>query len=52
MLHLLLAPSNRVCDAFGVEDEHERGMIRQLVNALLLSAMVVPLFWLAWVLAA
>ena len=52
MLRLLLAPSNRICDAFHVEDEHERGMIRQLVNALLLSALIVPAFWLAWVLAA
>jgi len=31
-----------------VKDEHERGLIRQLANALLLSALAVPGFWLAW----
>lgn len=52
MLRMLMTPSNRLCDALAVWDEHERGLIRQLVNALLLSALAVPTFWLAWLVAA
>jgi hypothetical protein len=48
MLRLLMTPSNRLCDALGVTDEHERGLIRQLANALLLSALAIPSFWLVW----
>ena len=44
MFRLLMAPSNRLCDALGIRDEHERGFIRQLANALLLSALAVPAF--------
>ncbi len=41
MLRLLMRPSNAVCDAMGVTDEHERGMIRMLVNMLLLTLLFV-----------
>ena len=37
MLRLLMRPSNAVCDAMHITDEHERGMIRMLVNMLLLT---------------
>ena len=32
MFRLLMAPSNTVCDAFKITDEHERGMMRMLVT--------------------
>jgi hypothetical protein len=51
MLRLLMSPANRLCDALGVVEEHERGLIRQLANALLLSALTVPAFWLVWLIA-
>ncbi len=41
MYRLLMRPSNAVCDAMHVTDEHERGMIRMLVNMLLLSLVAV-----------
>jgi hypothetical protein len=37
MLRLLMRPSNAVCDAIGISDEGERGVVRMLVNMLLLS---------------
>jgi hypothetical protein len=52
MLRILMSPSNRLCDAIGVEDEHERGLIRQLVNALALGLLAVPLFWGLWTVVA
>ena len=50
MLRRLMAPSHRICDAPGLIDEHERGLIRQLVNALLLSVLAIAAFWGAWLL--
>ena len=44
LLHFLMLPANAVCDALGVVDEHERGMIRMLVNMLLLTMLFVFLF--------
>jgi hypothetical protein len=41
MLRLLMRPSNAVCDAMHITDEHERGMVRMLVNMLLLTALAV-----------
>ncbi len=37
MLRFLMSPANAVCDAMHISNEHERGMIRMLVNMLLLS---------------
>ena len=51
MLRLFMAPSNRVCDALDIHDEHERGLIRQLVNALLLSAICIVVFGVVWLAA-
>lgn len=34
-----MKPSNAVCDALHLTDENERGMIRMLVNMILLSAI-------------
>jgi hypothetical protein len=44
MLRLLMRPSNAVCDAMHITDEHERGMVRMLVNMLVLSAVAVLAF--------
>lgn len=37
MYRLLMRPANAVCDAMHITDEGERGMIRMLVNMMLLS---------------
>lgn len=37
MLRVLMRPSNAVCDLMGIENEHERGMVRMLVNMMLLT---------------
>ncbi len=41
MLRILMRPSNAVCDAMGITNENERGMIRMLVNMLLLTLIFV-----------
>lgn len=43
MIRLLMGPSNAVCDALGMTDENERGVVRMLVNALLLIVVGVTL---------
>lgn len=52
MFRLLMAPSNSVCDALHITDEHERGMMRMLVNMSLVSALAIPVFYVAWKLIA
>ena len=32
---IFYAPGNRLADALGTTDEHERGLLRQLVNSIL-----------------
>lgn len=44
MLRLIMAPANAVCDAMRVKDEGERGMIRMLVNMMLLTLVAVIVF--------
>lgn len=44
MLRFLMRPSNAVCDAMHLTDEHERGMVRMLVNMLLLTGLAVVAF--------
>lgn len=41
MYRLLMRPSNAVCDAMRITDESERGMVRMLVNMLLLTLIFV-----------
>ena len=48
MFNLLMAPSNRVCDALGMKDENERGVVRMLVNGLIWTSVGV---WLVYVLS-
>jgi hypothetical protein len=44
MYRLLMGPSNAVCDVMRITDEGERGMIRMLVNMMLLTAISVVVF--------
>ena len=44
MLRWLMRPSNAVCDAIGISDEGERGVVRMLVNMMLLSLIGVAGF--------
>jgi hypothetical protein len=52
IFRLLMAPSNAVCDAFGVKDEHERGMVRMLVNGLIAITIAAGAFFAACLVAA
>jgi hypothetical protein len=52
LFRLLMAPSNAVCDAFGVKDEHERGMVRMLVNGLITITLAAGAFFVACLIAA
>ena len=45
---LLMAPANAVCDVLHVDDEHERGMIRMLVNSLIWITIGATGFFVAW----
>lgn len=42
MFRLIMLASNAVCDLMGLEHEHERGMVRMLINALLWPAFPIP----------
>jgi hypothetical protein len=44
----LMGPSNAICDALDLHDEHERGMIRMLVNTLIWTAIGATAFFVAW----
>lgn len=52
IFRLLMAPSNAVCDAMKVEDEHERGMVRMLVNGLITITIAAGVFFVACLMAA
>lgn len=47
MLRLLMKPANAVCDAMRIKDEGERGMIRMLVNMMILTFVAVIVFVVA-----
>lgn len=44
MFRLMMAPANAVCDALHIRDESERGMVRMLVNMLILTMVSVIVF--------
>jgi hypothetical protein len=48
MFKLLMGPSNALCDRLGMTDEHERGMMRMLVNMMVISGLFAPVLYLAW----
>jgi hypothetical protein len=47
-----MLPANRVCDLFGLTDEHERGMVRMLVNTLLWTTIGAIVWFVVWVMVA
>ena len=52
LFNLLMSPSNRVCDRLGIGDEHERGMMRMLVNMILFTALIVVVGLAGWAVVA
>jgi hypothetical protein len=48
MLKLLMSPSNALCDRLGLTDEHERGMMRMLVNMMIICGLCVPVIYVSW----
>ena len=48
IFQILMWPSNAACDWFGVKDEHERGMVRMLVNTLLWTTIGVVVLMVVW----
>ncbi len=45
---LLMLPAKVVCDRLGLTNEHERGMMRMLVNMLLCTALAVICVLVGW----
>lgn len=52
MFRFLMGPSNAVCDRLGLHNEHERGMMRMLVNMMIVTAIAVLAFLVGWPLLA
>lgn len=52
MFRFLMGPSIMVCDRLGLTDEHERGMMRMLVNMMLVTAIGVGVVFVGWPLLA
>ena len=48
MFRLLMLPANTICDRIGLKNEHERGMMRMLVNMMLCSAVAVVAVFVGW----
>ena len=48
LFRVLMTPSNRVCDRLGIANEHERGMMRMLVNMILVSGVGCVALYAAW----
>lgn len=44
---LFYGPGNRLADALGTHDEHERGLLRMLVNSVIWITLAALLFMLA-----
>ena len=49
LFHALMWPSNAVCNRLGLIDEHERGMVRMLVNMLIWTTIGAIVFFVAWI---
>jgi hypothetical protein len=44
---IFLAPGNRLADALGTTDEHERGLLRMLVNSVIWITLGAIVFMIA-----
>ncbi len=49
MFRLLMLPSNAVCDALKLTADHERGMVRMLVNTVLWTTILITVLTLVWI---
>lgn len=47
MFGMLMYPSNAICNMLGVSGEHERGVVRMLVNTLFWTTLGVLVVWVA-----
>jgi len=45
---LIKLPADLVCDRLEITDEHERGMMRMLVNMCIISAVSAVVFFVFW----
>lgn len=52
MFRFLMGPSNAVCDRLGLTNEHERGMMRMLINMLIVATIGVGAAFVGWPLFA
>ena len=48
LLKILMSPADGVCDRLGIANEHERGMMRMLVNMCLCTVIAGFLTWAAF----
>jgi hypothetical protein len=48
LYRLLMTPANNVCDRLGIVDEHERGMMRMLVNMCICAGLSLIVMYGAW----
>lgn len=48
MLNLLMRPANAVCDRLHLTDEHERGMVRMLVNMMAIGTVGFSVLCIGW----
>jgi hypothetical protein len=50
LFRLLMLPANMVCDRLGLVSEHDRGIMRMLINMLLWTTIGATAFFAAWML--
>jgi hypothetical protein len=48
MLTLLMRPADAVCDLLHMTDEHERGMVRMLVNMMVTGTVGISALFIGW----
>lgn len=48
LLHLLTLPATVICNRIGLTNEHDRGMMRMLVNMMLCSAVAAVAVFVGW----
>ena len=48
LFQILMSPSNQVCDRLGIANEHERGMMRMLVNMMIVTAIGAGVVLVGW----
>ena len=48
LTQLLMFPADLVCERLSITDQHERGMMRMLVNMCIFSAVCTVVFIVLW----